>query len=632
MGNFSQDPDARAADAIARHYVGVRLQQAVPLLDADWNLLEDLRRRELETIGRAFLGDGVPVGSDGFHVTAVGQSNDFAIAAGLYLVGGKLTRNDAPVRYTTQPNFGNPALADPPQPLVTPVVARAFLAVLDVWEREVDADEDAGLVDGRIGVETAVRVKREWAVRVVRDPEDVPALASPPPGHAYVVLARLARLAGNPTITQAMITDLRDTQLTLLRRVEARNGAGNVVVDNFRFALMLVTTRNNALAFVRYITTKFNAIFAVMSGAEVLGLEAAAHVAHTAQAGLAQLGTLSMANRGALSFLRQLHGAEQSFLEVWRDVVLQLGTAVKKYASYKVFIENLEKRLNDPVVLGLTGLLPALDAEDLPAAVEMQEEIARTFGAAAENIARGSIQVAYASGPPGTLATGVVVRLEFRVRSFTTQADSFTVAILPEQGWPRVLVDGAGNPIPNNKISVGAAGSQVSVFVNVTPQAGTSQLQLRVRSDSNPAEIDQFTGVLTLAVGQPAPPPEDRIQLSPESLFRATINPATGVVTVSVPPAPQPAQVGIRIFNNSGQQATFAIAVDVAAGSQLGAWTVERAGADTVTLASGANDRVGGINITATATSVSVQARYTVTATVLGQQITATIVVPIVVG
>ena len=66
MGNFSQDPAARAADAAQKHYVGVRLQQGVPLLDADWNLLDDIRRQEHETVGSFFIGDGVPTPSDGF--------------------------------------------------------------------------------------------------------------------------------------------------------------------------------------------------------------------------------------------------------------------------------------------------------------------------------------------------------------------------------------------------------------------------------------------------------------------------------------------------------------------------------------------------------------------------------------
>ncbi|HKQ67927.1 MAG TPA: hypothetical protein VJT73_01245, partial [Polyangiaceae bacterium] len=71
MGNFSRDPDARLADALGKHHVAVRLQQGVPLLDADWNALDDLRRSELEDIGRQLLGSGVPFGSDGFRIVPI---------------------------------------------------------------------------------------------------------------------------------------------------------------------------------------------------------------------------------------------------------------------------------------------------------------------------------------------------------------------------------------------------------------------------------------------------------------------------------------------------------------------------------------------------------------------------------
>src|SRR5439155_20417479 len=258
-------------------------------------------------------------------------------------------------------------------------------------------------------------------------------------------LARLARQAGNANITAAMITDLRDTQLTLLRKIEFRDNAGNLVVDNVRFQQVLQNTRTNIQLLLRYLTTGVNGIFVLLTGAEVLGVQAAAHVAHTAEAGLAQLNAFAMGNNGALRFLQQLYDAEQNFMLVWRDVLLQLGTSVKKYASYQNFVTRLSERLNNPNVGALTGLLPAINAGNLAAAVDMQEEIVRLIGTAARTIARGSIQVAYVNAPPGVLTIGQTVRFEFRVRSFTTQADTFTVSILPAAGWQRVLVDNTGN-------------------------------------------------------------------------------------------------------------------------------------------------------------------------------------------
>ena len=71
MGDFSRDPNARLQDSIAKHYVGVRLQQGVPILDTDWNELEDLQRHELASLFKQFFGDGVPENNDGFHVEAL---------------------------------------------------------------------------------------------------------------------------------------------------------------------------------------------------------------------------------------------------------------------------------------------------------------------------------------------------------------------------------------------------------------------------------------------------------------------------------------------------------------------------------------------------------------------------------
>ena len=71
MGDYSREPDARLQESIEKHYVGVRLQQGVPLLDADWNELEDLRKHELHQLVKRFIGDGVPDGNDGFRIRAL---------------------------------------------------------------------------------------------------------------------------------------------------------------------------------------------------------------------------------------------------------------------------------------------------------------------------------------------------------------------------------------------------------------------------------------------------------------------------------------------------------------------------------------------------------------------------------
>ena len=60
MGNFSRDTFNKL-----KHYVGVRLQQGVPLVDADWNEGEDIRKHELQNFLKWFVGDGIIQGNPG---------------------------------------------------------------------------------------------------------------------------------------------------------------------------------------------------------------------------------------------------------------------------------------------------------------------------------------------------------------------------------------------------------------------------------------------------------------------------------------------------------------------------------------------------------------------------------------
>ena len=64
-------------------YVGVRLQQGVPIVDADWNELEDIRKFELRAFLKWFVGDGVPDDRDAFRIEGTGAANDFTIRSGV---------------------------------------------------------------------------------------------------------------------------------------------------------------------------------------------------------------------------------------------------------------------------------------------------------------------------------------------------------------------------------------------------------------------------------------------------------------------------------------------------------------------------------------------------------------------
>jgi hypothetical protein len=207
MGNFSRN----TFDPV-KNYVGVRLQQGVPLVDADWNELNDVARQELyEGLDLAFA-PGVNPSTDQLAVAPVSPAapNDLVLQIGRGLVDGRPVYVRAPVLYSTQP-WAEPARAaqdgvDIIPPLTTPTDDRIDLAYLDVWEREIRSAEDATLINPAIGVETCVRLKREAALRVE---EGTTLLPPTPVGHFFMQLALLRRRGGQATIGADQLEDIR---------------------------------------------------------------------------------------------------------------------------------------------------------------------------------------------------------------------------------------------------------------------------------------------------------------------------------------------------------------------------------------------------------------------------------------
>src|SRR5262245_21945957 len=72
----------------------VRLQQGVPIIDADWNEMDDIRKFEMLAYLKWFVGDGIPVlndcdgkpiRNDAFKIEAISPpvDDDFIIKAGI---------------------------------------------------------------------------------------------------------------------------------------------------------------------------------------------------------------------------------------------------------------------------------------------------------------------------------------------------------------------------------------------------------------------------------------------------------------------------------------------------------------------------------------------------------------------
>lgn len=221
-------------------YVGVRLQQGVPLVDADWNEAEDVRKFELRAFLKWFVGDGVPEGNDGFRIMGTSALNDVTIAAGLSgatpavgnyrvglqhvgrcLVDGLDVLIQADTSLRAQPLHASQATAAArsaawgvPTVAELPNTDTTVLLYLDVWERLVTPTEDPSLVFAGIGTESCARTRREWVVRW-RSGATVPAIGDSDylAGHGYCPLAEVTRRASSGVVLSTDVTDLRQRRL-----------------------------------------------------------------------------------------------------------------------------------------------------------------------------------------------------------------------------------------------------------------------------------------------------------------------------------------------------------------------------------------------------------------------------------
>ena len=221
-------------------YISVRIGQGVPLVHADINELDDIRNFEVRAFLKWFVGDGVPEGTDAFHLAAADLVDDFIIEAGVSAPPGGLDNvatglnhvgrcivdgldaiieNDvnfaAQALHASQP--GAVALAADwgvPTVPALPAIDGSVLVYFDVWDRLITPDEQPALIFPGIGTESAARLRREWVVRWT-SAAAVPVFGDGDfiAGHSYYALASLVRRAADPVVVTADITDLRERRL-----------------------------------------------------------------------------------------------------------------------------------------------------------------------------------------------------------------------------------------------------------------------------------------------------------------------------------------------------------------------------------------------------------------------------------
>lgn len=159
-----------------RDYAAVQLQQGRPLTDADWNeqaalLARRIQAGTLDTVGRAVVPRALP---DGFRITL--NAGELMIGRGRMYVDGLLVENhgsgasvwdtalaetygSAPTPYTSQPYL----------PAATPLPSSgAWVAYLDVWQRELTHLQERSLVEKALGVDTTTRLQTVWQVKLHR--------------------------------------------------------------------------------------------------------------------------------------------------------------------------------------------------------------------------------------------------------------------------------------------------------------------------------------------------------------------------------------------------------------------------------------------------------------------------------
>ncbi|NNF59397.1 MAG: hypothetical protein HKN04_14270 [Rhodothermaceae bacterium] len=672
MGDYSRDPFARLTDAVAKHYVGVRLLQGVPVLDANWNELDDLHRHELAAASAWITGDGVPTGSDGFRILSLagdgvgtvvltadtpgsgfstvavdlgvstaadalgfaagnaeatregssparltsdraepfalaagqtltviadggapetitfaagdfaaigaataaevvtalnaglnratasaGTGNDFLIRgrtdpfhAGCILVGGQLTHNDRDLKYSEQPLYENAVLAadwavDAVEALVTPIAPTRLTVYLDVWLREVRFEEDDLLVDPRIGLETANRLRREWAVRVIEDLNFAAAQAARPPGHTYYPLAWIDRTA-NPAIAEDMITDLRDTEASVRRAVAYRGSDGAVLVGSDDLMALLTQTRDNVRDFITFLTSQFVDPGDAYVAGEVAGIDALSAIASVAEHGLALLHAETLGTRAAFDLFAQLLDAETRFVTVWRDAlfpVIKPGGAVYETA-FEVMVDRIETFLTGPAPAGFTTIEDALAVRNLTEAVRSQEQVNDEWG---DEIGRptGGLSVTYLGSATPVIQQNVPFVLEFEIDGSVTPDDDIDVEVFIDAAWQTTLLNEDGTqPLA---LRMGPGADTVRFRLSVRPPnvaAAETPVSVRVFARRNSGGLSHLTPQRTLRIGDPPPPSEEDFSFS----FVADVPTVNGVFQVPVSGA---AIVTFELFNNT---------------------------------------------------------------------------------
>lgn len=471
-----------------KHYVSIRLQQGVPLLDADWNEQEDLRRIELEAVLAGLIGNGAPAGSDGFRIQpSLDPRRNLAIAQGLLLIDGWLVYNPVATDYRDQPHRNTPGVAPALPPLLpTTPTARRELVYLDAWERLVNSQEDENLVDQRIGIETALRVERAWVVRTAvltsaADPLSPQSIPNRQPDHRYYPLALLNRPAGDQ-ITAAMITDLRRTHLNLAALTHAPLALNDPVRDH------KADTHRLADAFAANLAA-LDDVFRFTPNAFVFaGQEIATWQLMTLYQELRAMAVTyreqALRNTfdqvAAFDVMSRFFVMERTLSQRLQQLVQPPPTGINAGPATQAFLANYNAFLTgDPL-----SLETAINQGDLLGAILAQERINHEVSRPGGSRLDGSLSVSLTNVSPNAPVTvGVTQQLTLRINSqliSVANQEAIRLAATAGPGWTLAFVNGT-EADPREIVTVVPNQTTREVVLNLTANTGAAPTDLDIK-------------------------------------------------------------------------------------------------------------------------------------------------------
>lgn len=572
MGNFSRDTfkltnllyelSSGSALPSPRFYTGVRLQQGVPLVDADWNESEDIRKFEMSMIVANAIGNGVPSGSDGFRIQQAGVNNNFAVEKGLLLLDGWLIYNKQKTDYAHQPHRTAGGVSPTVPDIQNAAQARRDLVYLDVWETEIDSGDDASIVDTRIGIETSVRQERVWVVRTATiqktaDPLDPALIPGKAAGHHYYPVAYIDRPAGGQ-ITDAMITDIRRTSLTLSDVTHAPLFLSDTVRNQQLDSKRLATMFTSYLSTMRAVLLKTPEILYYQNhDAETL-------IAFSAYQDVRSMAaTLGIQAMGELLHAAYAFGAMNSFYQVQKDLMTTISTYVTKGyapASADAFVNTCTKHLDGNNANDASSFAYAIKAGDLLGTVLAQERMNEELSQTNDTLPEGTVTVSLVSiTPTGALkdkTQQAFYQLTIRIsNNLTSNLGSEDIRAVASAGAGWTLAFQASTQ-PNKRETVEKITNQKSkdvvLMISADPGAAATTLNLSVRPERRQQLVYNLPAV-PMALGQ---------ELIPSQVI-ASLTYQGPVVPASIPRAAMFSGISLpfRVDNLSASAEQYKISV-----------------------------------------------------------------------